>query len=242
MNRCLSCGAATSYCPCVACGGDAVICERPAKSGGVKKRPRKRASIASLPDAPEVVRAPGAIFAACGGGAPRGHVVLVAGIRGAGKSTECAAALSAWVEALDGRGVWLDAEMGAARTASVFAVARASARAKRLIERRAVRQWAAVRRILEASSPRVCGVVLDSLHAVTRGDKERAAAARWLRRWARKSGVLVFVVCRLSKDGHVAGVADVEYEGDAVVMVSRSEVWGEKCRFGVESRVSRGKA
>lgn len=127
--------------------------------------------------------------------------------------------------------------MGAERTRGVFALAgvEKTKRVMRLEATSVVHIKAAL------AEKQYCAVVIDSLHAIAGSDAKRAKYAKWFLRYARESGALVFLICRLSRDGEVKGSVDVGYEADATVYVSKSEVWADKCRWAAESRVSRRK-
>lgn len=200
---------------------------------------RRSRTIADLQKPPRVHAANAPLFGAIGGGAPNGHVILVGGARGAGKSTECARAIGAWVDARRGRrGYWLDAEQGEARVRGVFQVARVTPTALRAIEFRSAGTIGDALEVLRAVEKGAC-VVVDSLHALARGDRARRAGSKKILAASRKSGALVILICRVSREGSIAGVSDVEYDADAVVFVEKGRLWADKCRWAVESEVLR---
>lgn len=232
--KCLGCGRGGALSPCVWCGADLVV-----PNGEPLELPKAalQRGIAAdrLPRAPRIFAADAPIFAACGGGAPRGHLLTVGGARGAGKSTECARAMFGWLKRVKGRGLWLDGEQGPARLGALFRrVEGGSLGRVRCFE---VSRWLQAWETIRDEAPAI--LVVDSLHALTRSDSERRRAARKLLRWARDTRALVLLICRLAKDGTVKGGVDVEYESDASIFVSPEDVWAEKCRWAAEKRVSR---
>jgi DNA repair protein RadA/Sms len=219
---CGECGYSTGrwFGKCPSCSAFGTLVEEsiaPAKAGGAKPRPLLRLAEVQAEDAKRISTGVDELDRVLGGGLVPASLVLVGGEPGVGKSTLLLAALGHVSRTR--RALLVTGEESAAQV---------KLRAERLggtegVEILAETDLDAIAATLEQERPDVC--VIDSIQTLYSAEigsapgsvgQVREAAAR-LMRVAKESGVALFLVGHVTKDGSVAGPRVLEHLVDCVL-------------------------
>lgn len=126
--------------------------------------------------------------------------------------------------------------MTAPRVRDLFDRIGASARDRDRVTREAADDTDGAAELVAQRGPRV--IALDSIHAVAPSDADKKRLARALRS-AADSGAIVLVVAHEARAGNVAGTAEPEQRGDALIRVTPDVIEGIKCRWAEPTTIAR---
>jgi predicted ATP-dependent serine protease len=159
----------------------------------------------------------------CLGGVQVGALIVVSGVPGEGKSTECARV----AVALHEPPAYLDHEMPAARCRKVLRDAGASERFVRETRRIDADHWEDA--LVAARGSRV--VILDSVQAWCPQEEEEDLASELVA--LAEGGALVLAIAQWTRKGRARGSLTVEHRGDVTIDVHPEHFAVRKARWGM---------
>lgn len=172
------------------------------------------------------------------GGVELGRKVLVAGKKGAGKSTVVAELAARMGDSLRGGVYWLDREMDVAQVKALFLRTGSPTDRVRWIgpdPDQPTERPITWREALPSVGSDAAVIVIDSLQRWAASDREQTAFLSALR----KLPTTAIVISHANKAGEVAGRTANEHDVDAVVLVRKHKLIADKCRWTPTPREAR---